>query len=227
MMTQDKAQEREEEAAVDEIEALLPWFAAGTLSSKDRARVEEALARDADLARRFEMVREELGETIRLNETLGAPSARAMSRLFEKIDAEPKRAAAPSLNLASRFSAFMASLSPRTLATAGAVAALAILLQAGIITGVLLNQSGGQGSYQTVSAPTSGAAQADIRFAPQATAADITKFLQDNKLTIVSGPAAGTGFFRVAVTGLPKAQLAEKVKQLQADKTINFVAPVQ
>src|SRR5947208_6529772 len=34
----------------------------------------------------FRSVREELGEAIRLNETLGAPSARAMQTLFAKIE---------------------------------------------------------------------------------------------------------------------------------------------
>ena len=54
-----------------EIEELLPWHAAGTLSRRDAQRVEEALARDPELARRYALVREELGETISLNETLG------------------------------------------------------------------------------------------------------------------------------------------------------------
>ena len=56
-----------------DIEALLPWHAAGTLIRRDAERVEQALANDNELARQHEMVREELGETIRLNETLGAP----------------------------------------------------------------------------------------------------------------------------------------------------------
>jgi len=54
-----------------EIEELLPWHAAGTLSRRDAQRVEEALARDPELARRYALVRDELGETIHLNETLG------------------------------------------------------------------------------------------------------------------------------------------------------------
>jgi anti-sigma-K factor RskA len=66
----------------EEIEALLPWYAAGTLSRRDAQRVEEALARDPELARRYALVREELGETIHLNETLGAPSARTLENLF-------------------------------------------------------------------------------------------------------------------------------------------------
>ena len=75
--------------AHSDIEELLPWHAAGTLSRRDSQRVEEALARDPELARRYALVREELGETILLNETLGAPSAHAMEKLFAKIDAEP------------------------------------------------------------------------------------------------------------------------------------------
>ena len=71
-----------------EIEALLPWHAAGTLSRRDADRVEQALAGGRELARRYDLVREELAEIIHLNETLGAPSARAMEKLFAAIDAE-------------------------------------------------------------------------------------------------------------------------------------------
>jgi hypothetical protein len=75
-----------------EIEALLPWHAAGTLSRRDADRVEQALAGDRELARRYDLVREELAQTIELNETLGAPSARAMEKLFAAIAAEEARA---------------------------------------------------------------------------------------------------------------------------------------
>jgi hypothetical protein len=71
-----------------EIESMLPWHAAGTLDRRDAERVERALAEDSELAERYELVREELAETIRLNAMLGAPSARAMEKLFAAIDAE-------------------------------------------------------------------------------------------------------------------------------------------
>ena len=74
-----------------EIQSMLPWHAAGTLDRRDAERVERALAEDSELARCYELVREELAETIRLNESLGAPSARAMERLFVAIDAEEAR----------------------------------------------------------------------------------------------------------------------------------------
>jgi len=80
MMTKNETERRD-------IEALLPWHAAGTLSRRDAQRVDAALKEDRDLARQFELVREELGETIHLNETLGAPSARAMERLLASIEA--------------------------------------------------------------------------------------------------------------------------------------------
>jgi anti-sigma factor RsiW len=209
-----------------EIEELLPWHAAGTLNRRDAQRVEDALARDPVLARRYELVREEMLETIGVNETLGAPSARAMDALFKKIDAEPARRPARSFNLAGRFSEFLASLAPRTLAFSAAAAVLALVLQAGVITGVLLNENT-PGGYQTASAPASGSF-AMIRFAPQATAADITRFLDANKLSIASGPAPG-GLYRVrvAATGLPKAELSQILKQLQQDKTVEFIAAVE
>src|SRR5438876_9021314 len=81
-----------EEPEPQEIEALLPWYAAGTLSRRDADRVEQALANDRELTRRYDLVREELVETIHLNETLGAPSTRAMERLFAAIDTEEARA---------------------------------------------------------------------------------------------------------------------------------------
>ena len=228
MMTNERLSEREE------IESLLPWFAAGTLSRRDAERVERALANDAELARQFEMVREELGETVLANEAAGVPSARAMKSLFEKIDAEAPvtRRSAPAVGVITRVSEFIASLSPRTLAYAGAAAALAIVLQAAVITGSLISQPDG-GNFRTVSversAPAEPGAFAQIRFNPQATAADITAFLEANKASIVSGPAAGTGFYRVrlSMTAMPKEQLAETVKRLQQDKAVGLAVPAE
>jgi hypothetical protein len=135
-----------------------------------------------------------------------------------------------SLNLGSRISEFFASLTPRTLALASGAAALAILVQAGFIAGVMLNETKTSG-YQTASAPTTApdaGTFALIRFAPQASADDVTKFLETNKLSIASGPTAG-GLYkvRVAVTGIPKAELARIVKKLQEDKVVGFIATTE
>ena len=213
-----------------DIEELLPWHAAGTLSRRDTLRVEEALARDPELARRYALVREELGETILLNETLGAPSAHAMEKLFAKIDAEPARKPARSLNLGARVSEFFASLTPRTLAWSASAAAIAILLQAGLIAGIVIKDRSPRG-YETASAPSTNpgvGAFTVIRFAPQASSDDITKFLEANKLQVAAGPMAG-GLYkvRVSMTELSKDELARIVKQLQGDKVVGFIATTE
>ncbi len=217
----------QETQARGEIEELLPWHAAGTLSRRDARRVEEALAADPELQRRFALVREEMSETILLNESLGAPSRRAMDKLFAQIETEsgPAKTAMP--GFASRVTEFFASLTPRTLAWSATAAALIVLLQAGIIADVAMK--GPSSNYQTASAPPTAPVEgtyAMIQFAPQASAADITRFLAENKLAIVDGPSAGTGMYkvRVAVTALPKEELAKIVKRLQEDKTVGFIA---
>jgi hypothetical protein len=221
MTTSKQAPEREE------IESLLPWHAAGTLSRSDAERVERALASDQELARRFDLVREELSETIHLNESLGAPSSRAMERLFAKIDAEPVRRVSTSpvsVSLSSRIADFINSLSPRTLAWSAGAAAFALLLQAGVIASVVVGE---KGNYTVASAPVSVAAgpQALIRFAPGATAADINKLLESNKISLVSGPTAG-GMYRLAVTGLSKEELIKVVKHLEENRAVvEFAAP--
>jgi anti-sigma factor RsiW len=213
-----------------EIELLLPWHAAGTLSARDAQRVEEALADDPELANRYEAVREELGQTIELNETLGAPSARVMAELFAKIDAEPVRRPPLSVTLTARVREFFASRSPRTLAWSATAAALAIMLQAGVIGGILLKDHGGgrtetfETASAVMSAPGNGS-YAMVRFRSKANMDDITQFLQTNKLMIVGGPAAG-GLYRVmvATTKLQRDALVDRIKKLQEDKVVGFIA---
>lgn len=74
-----------------EIEVLLPWHAVGTLSRREANLVERALAADRELARRYELVRRELAQTVQRNETLGTPSPRAIEKLFAAIAAEEAR----------------------------------------------------------------------------------------------------------------------------------------
>ena len=75
-----------------ELEELLPFYANDRISAADKARVETALATDPELAARLEIIREDMAETILLNESLGAPSPRALDRLMAGIEAEPQQA---------------------------------------------------------------------------------------------------------------------------------------
>jgi hypothetical protein len=209
-----------------EIEALLPWHAAGTLNRRDADRVEQALAGDRELKRRYELVREELNETIHLNETLGAPSSRCMERLFAAIDGEgerqPRRQG--SFDLAGRISDFLSGFTPRTLAWSAAAAALAIIVQAAVITSVVVKEKGA--TYEVASTQTIPAdgPSAMVRFVAQASASDITHFLDAYKAVVVDGPKAG-GLFRIRLSGVPKTEVGKVVKQMQEEsKIVSFVA---
>jgi anti-sigma-K factor RskA len=205
-----KAQQRED------IEALLPWHAAGTLSRRDAERVEAALANDNELARRYDMVREELGETIRLNESLGAPSSRAMERLMAGIEADGAVAGRRrmSFNIGAWFGGQLSQLRPRTLAWSATAAALAIVLQAGLIAGLYSDVGHTEkpsatmkvASYQEPDQPlvrslTPTGVSVLVRFAPTATAEEITKFLEGfNKAKVVGGPSDGYYTVRIPTT---------------------------
>jgi hypothetical protein len=228
MNTMNKISEREE------IEALLPWHAAGTLSRREAQKVEQALAADAELAAQFETIREDLSETIVANESLGAPSARAMQKLMADIeaDASTARRARSSFNLGAWMSEKLSSFSPRTLAWSGTAAAVAIVLQAGLLAGMFVaDRQGGTlfdtASYHDVtkSVPESGTYFV-MTFAPQASIADVNKLLDSHKMAISDGPKPGGVYtVRLAMTGMPKEELAKLVKQLQDEKSVRFVGP--
>jgi hypothetical protein len=218
----------------EDLETLLPWHAAGTLNRRDAERVEKALANDRELLRRFNLAREELNETIHLNETLGAPSARALEKLFAAIEAEPARKPNVSFDLAGRLADFIASFSPRTLAMAGAVGALAIVLQAGVITtGLIRHEAGTEvASKPTVSGTelasvdVSDGTLAAIRFASKADVANITNFLVANKASIFDGPKSGGVYMiRLPATGQAKDDLISRMNAQTA--IVEFVTTVR
>jgi hypothetical protein len=218
----------------DDLETLLPWHAAGTLNRRDAERVEKALANDRELLRRFNLAREELNETIHLNETLGAPSARAMEKLFAAIDAEPARKPKVSFDLAGRLADFITGFSPRTLALAGAAGALAIVLQAGVITtGLIKHDTTEVASRQDAvtrtemaSAEVSDGTLAAIRFVPKADMSQITAFLLTNKASMIDGPMTG-GIYTIRLPESGKAK-EDHIKQMQVQSTIvDFIATKQ
>jgi hypothetical protein len=217
-----------------EVETLLPFHAAGTLNARDARRVEEALASDPELARQYAVIREEYAETISLNESLGAPSMRAMQKLFAAIDAEPAREPSRSIGLSARLSGFFASLSPRTLAWSASLGAVLLLLQAGVIGAVLMkNQTA---SFQTASlslnekpaapltrdlgssiTPT----RALVRFTPEARIADITALLDSYEASIVDG--AKGGMFRLQFgKAMSKDEVAGLLARLQREKIVSL-----
>jgi anti-sigma-K factor RskA len=210
-----------------DIEALLPWHAAGTLSRRDSDRVEQALASDRELARRYELVREELNETIHLNETLGAPSARAMEKLFAAIEAEAPVAKKASFNFMGRVAEFMSSFSPRTLAYAGTAAALALMIQAAALTTVVVRDQNTPAGHVLQNDPSMSNQRAVVRFSANATLADVTRFLDVNKAAVVHGPNRG-GMYEIQLAASPMSddEFNGAIRRMRAETNIvAFIAP--
>jgi anti-sigma-K factor RskA len=210
-----------------EIECLLPWHATGTLTRRESERVERALACDRELARRYRLVREELAETVHLNETLGAPSARCMERLFAAIDAEEARPPRRRIDLADRISTLLSGFGPRTVAWAAAAAVAAIVVQAAVIAAVVIKDERAGGP--SLASATAEGSFAVVRFVPQATATEITNLLGAHRASLVEGPLTAGGALyrlRLAETKLPANEVAKIVRGMQGDsKIIAFIAP--
>jgi hypothetical protein len=209
---------------------LLPWHAAGTLNARDARRVDEALARDPELAKQYAVIREEYAETIHLNESLGAPSARAMTKLFAAIDAEPSRNPSRSLNISVRIVEFFASLSPRTLAWSASLGALALLLQAGVIGAVLVKNQNApfQTASLSINEPATRALGSEtppralVRFAPDARVADITALLDSYQASIVDGAKGGMFRLQFGNKAMSKDEIAGLMSKLQSEKIVSL-----
>src|SRR5579859_7888545 len=174
----------------EEIEGLLPWHATGTLNPRDARRVDEALARDPQLARQYAVIQDEIAETIHVIESLGAPSSRAMRRLLAPIDGEPSRAVRRSSNVIAQIADFIISLSPRTLAYSVALGAIELLLQAAVIAAVVTAKP--TPGYEIASSDGLGlGTRALVGFQANAKLADITQFLDAHNASIIGGPKAG------------------------------------
>jgi anti-sigma factor RsiW len=219
-----------------EVEMLLPWHAAGTLDARDARRVDEALARDPELAKQYAVIQEEYAETIHLNENLGAPSTRAMQKLFAAIDGEPARKPTVSFNFSARIAGFFARLSPRALAWSASLGALALLLQASVIGAMLVkNQSA---SFQTASVSTNEPITRDlvtrdlgratpppralVRFAPEARVADITALLDNYQASIIDGAKGGMFRLQFGNKAMAKDEVADLMRKLQSEKIVSL-----
>src|SRR6516165_1406434 len=152
-------------------------------------------------------------------------SARSLRRQSTSTRRSPRRQR--SFDLGGRISEFLLSLTPRTLAWSATAAAVAILVQAAVIATVVVKDQGVPSGPSLASAPSDGSFVV-VRFAPQATANDITNFLGAYKATVVEGPLnMGGQLYRIRLseTKLPKDEVGKIVRQMQAEsKVVGFIA---
>jgi anti-sigma factor RsiW len=229
--------EANQKMSADDIEALLPWYAAGTLAAREADQVEAALAADAELARHLDLVHEEMNEAIHLNEGLGVPSARVMENLFKSIDRERRRARDPAAGRGLG-GMLMDLFSPRAFAFAAGTAVVIVMLQAGVIAKLMLQDRVDAGrSFEPASAPPAATRGIEIgsfalvRFAPQATMADVTRFLDARDAVIVDGPRPGGsgGMYRVRVARgyVGREELERLVRELSASNLVSLAVPAE
>jgi hypothetical protein len=227
MTLSDAARPERPNTEPTEFEGLLPWYAAGTLRRRDRQRLEEALRKDQNLARQVDLVREEFAETIHLNETLGAPPPGVLDRLMASIDAEADAARKRAPGAAAGWlTGFFANLSPRTMAVAASFATLAIALQAFMLVDIFTKPGTAVSGYGI--GPERNGTFAMVRFARQASAAEITNFLQNYQAALVDGPTpSGLYRVRIAMTSLAKEELGRIVVRMRQERIVESAEPAE
>jgi len=89
----------------------------------------------------------------------------------------------------------------------------------------VVKEQGSSSGPELASAPSEGS-YAVVRFAPEATANDITNFLGAYKAKVVDGPM-GRQLYRIRLSGtkLPKEEVDQIVRQMQSEsKVVDHVA---
>ena len=111
-----------------------------------------------------------------------------------------------------------------------AAAALAVVAQATLTIPRLAPESG---SYQTASALPSAAAANEgaavsVRFKPQASVADVTRFLEAYAATLAGGPLPGNLYrLRIGDANLSQAELAKVIARMAQEQAVELAVAVQ
>lgn len=156
----------------DEIEALLPFLANGTLEGDELREVEAAVADDPDLATQLTALRH-IRETMQAQDIGSSPGEFGLARLMRDVGKEQSQ---PQVTTTS-------VVRPRIWQIAAAVLMAVVIGQAVLLTG---NQDQGDG-YQLAGADE---AALIVAFQPDTTEAALRDVLLDAGVEIVSGPSA-------------------------------------
>lgn len=239
----------------EEVQDLLPWFAAGSLDAADSRRVADWLAQhpdDADVQAELEWLRLTASQVKAEVQTQLPPANQGFDRLLEKLRADEaaqaataapapsaesprpdaRRAAArtsPGSSLHKLWRWLRQASPARSLGLAGLA-----LAQAAVIVVLVQTPSdvGGPGQVPLSNDPRlpglpalADAALLQVTFAPTATELQIRTALQQAQATLVAGPGA-IGIYTVAV---PRAAAARSVAALRQQagvvESVQEIAP--
>lgn len=213
----------------EEIEALLPWYANGTLTPAETATVEQHLAQCP--ACRAELKQcHALATAVRDNAESWQPAPGGFDRLMAEIDRlEPKPTPAKTRSppLFQRILDWLGA-TPNPVRWTLALESMAV---AALLLVVAVPMPRTTPEYETLSSDTAQPAATGPRlrvvFADSATAGDIRQLLRDIDGNIIAGPTA-LGVYTVALpaTDHPDQTLAQALTNLRARNPVKLVEPV-
>lgn len=188
-----------------EIELLLPWYVTGRLDAADRARVDSFLAAHPDMKRQLALVREELEQSARSNDALGAPSRASLEGMMASIGRDSRMPLSMRTGW-GRISEFFAAPTSQELRWAATAAGVLLLIQAAVIGSLLVSRS--SDTYQTASGKDAPAGRATllVGFSDGATAPAIAALLREFGAQIIEGPKPG-GMYRLRLAKAPATEV--------------------
>jgi len=213
----------------EDIEALLPWYANGTLTPTETATMEQHLAHCPACRAELAQCRA-LATVVRGSAAAWQPPPDGFDRLMAQIDrleAKPAPVGPPSPTLLQRLLDWLGA-TPNPVRWTLALESLAV---AALLLVAILPARKMAPDYETLSGGTERPAATGPRlrvvFADAATAGDIRQLLRDIDGNIVAGPTA-LGVYTVALPAgeRPEQRLADALSRLRDRDRVKLAEPV-